>query len=408
MKYLVDVVNFNGDASCMSSKRWLEILQGGYTSSLVKWLFLYVDLKKKVVLGFPGAIIADISTYNPEAISLINDHPEIFEIIIRPFAHDIALLRIGSGFLQNIEFGCKTIYKEFKNVSEYFLPPEFMLTNKQVSVLQGMKIKGIFINSSRFSEEIMKRIPTEPYKIRGLFNTTLNCIPIRGDFTMNYLCSIAMFDVRKWNDSIQSSNAETIFTWRDGESSFFFDSGLEREGNWLEYETEIVRRKHVNEVKLTFTPNKSLEDSLYRSYPVHSFLAWMKEFRMMGYVNRVQAVEERLELFSDEQVYLWLMTINSDILSSVEKASPIIQTVEKPGSNSVENIVIKRVERGFEGEEYLAILYESLKGNDVSKYTKNQVETHLRKLEGRIRYLRTLEHDLINISEFKDEITRDV
>ena len=41
MKAFIDVVNVNGDASCLSTKRWLEILKSGEKSTLVAWLKLY-------------------------------------------------------------------------------------------------------------------------------------------------------------------------------------------------------------------------------------------------------------------------------------------------------------------------------------------------------------------------------
>src|SRR6266516_272399 len=129
MKRMVDVVNFNADASCLSSSSWLAMLQNGDGSLMVQWLRLYVKYGKKVTLGFPGSTVADIVIHNPEAINLINSHPDIFEIVLRPFAHDIALLRLGKGFAVNFESGCRVIMNEFCQVTPWFLPPEFMLTN---------------------------------------------------------------------------------------------------------------------------------------------------------------------------------------------------------------------------------------------------------------------------------------
>lgn len=50
-KILVDVVNFNADASCLSSKQWMEDLKGGKRSKFYQWLLLYVNKKKKYHLG---------------------------------------------------------------------------------------------------------------------------------------------------------------------------------------------------------------------------------------------------------------------------------------------------------------------------------------------------------------------
>lgn len=104
-KKIVDIVNFNADASCLSSADWLKYLSGGKNSIFFQWLSLYVHYKKKLVLGFPGATIADIKTFNPEAIELINQNTDIFEIIPRPFAHDIGLLRSSEAFIWNVKAG---------------------------------------------------------------------------------------------------------------------------------------------------------------------------------------------------------------------------------------------------------------------------------------------------------------
>ena len=46
MSVLVDVVNFNADASCLDSARWLQALTGGAESEFCRWLNLYVRLGK--------------------------------------------------------------------------------------------------------------------------------------------------------------------------------------------------------------------------------------------------------------------------------------------------------------------------------------------------------------------------
>ena len=51
MNNLIDVVNFNADASCLPSDKWIDILKGGKESHFYKWLELYVSLKKKINLA---------------------------------------------------------------------------------------------------------------------------------------------------------------------------------------------------------------------------------------------------------------------------------------------------------------------------------------------------------------------
>jgi hypothetical protein len=388
MKQIVDVVNFNADASCLSSKDWIHILSAGNESLFVKWLKLYIDLGKKVVLGFPGATIADIVFYNPDAINLINSYPDIFEVIIRPFSHDIALLRQARGFQTNIDYGHKVIVKEFRNLSNYFLPPEFMLTNEQIMLLQNQGILGVFINPGRFTTELRSKIPVNPYKINGLHGSTLNCIPFCGQLTNSYLHALQMYDCTKWNTSIRDISENIIFSWRDGESSFFLPDSLERELFWLKGEDSTIPRAHTKEVKLNFIPNDQLKEYHFKTYPVHSCSAWMKEFRMLGFINRIQHIEQSFDRLSLEQVYLWLMTINSDILSSIEKNSPIIALKPSPNSKNIKKYVIERSDRGFEGEEYLSLLELSLSGAVISEYAQYSNLPHMMKWRNRSIYLK--------------------
>ena len=161
MKRVVDVVNFNADASCLECEDWFRFLSGGKESVFYQWLKLFVDLEKKVVLGIPGATLADIHQKNPECIQLINANLEIFDLILRPFAHDNALLRTRYGFEQNLDYGIKVFQRLFNRVPQFFLPPEFMLNSEQVYVLASRGIKGTFVNPDRFSTEAKSRIPVK-------------------------------------------------------------------------------------------------------------------------------------------------------------------------------------------------------------------------------------------------------
>ena len=101
-KIVVDIVNFNADASCLSSSIWLDALQGGTNSKICQWLELFVRNNKKVSLGFTGSTLADIKKFNPDAINIINEKKDIFEIILRPWSHDISLYRTDNLYYQCI------------------------------------------------------------------------------------------------------------------------------------------------------------------------------------------------------------------------------------------------------------------------------------------------------------------
>ena len=67
-------------------------------------------------LAMTAGAIADIATFNPEVIALVNAHPDAFEVVLRPFAHDVALLRTPHGFTENFRLGRRVNEREFINV----------------------------------------------------------------------------------------------------------------------------------------------------------------------------------------------------------------------------------------------------------------------------------------------------
>lgn len=391
MKQLVDVINFNADASCLSTEQWFRILDGGENSELYRWLRLYVTHRKKVALGLTGATVADMAAFNPEAIALIAAAPEIFQVIARPFSHDIALLRTEAGFRANLALGLAAIRREFGDVAPYFLPPEFMLTNDQVAALGMAGIRGTFINPGRFSADLQMRIPDVPYQVKGIFQSQLECIPFAGHCTSGYLKAIHLFDATAWNEAVLSTINETVYTWRDGESSFFLPDGVEREAAWLAGEDASVVRLHLGEPEHDYLANNQLGDGMYHSYPVHSFLPWMREFRMLAFVNRVVHLEQSIaEHGIDDSLFAWLMSTGSDILSAIEKKSPVVDIAPRRGE-STEGFTIMRSERGLEGEEYLLLAERCRKSGKLPLELLNtEGSLHHRRYLARVDYLRHL------------------
>ncbi|MBI1770259.1 MAG: hypothetical protein HYR67_17965 [Bacteroidetes bacterium] len=387
MKNLIDVVNLNADASCLSSKWWLEILRGGKSSYLYQWLSIYINNSKKVSLGITGATVSDIANFNPESIDLINKNKQIFEIVLRPYSHDIGLLRTKLGFEKNLEFGIKVLKKEFGSFANYFLPPEFMLTNEQIQVLTQSKVEGVFINPVRFKKEMKLRLPSKPYIIKGVFDVEMKCIPFFEGLTAAYLNSLHFFECKEWNKIIEKSRISDIYSWRDGESSFFVPDGNERENTWLKKESKRINRLFLGECipKTNFISNDILIEKQYHYYPVHSFTAWVKEFRMLGFINKIKSIENNLANLSVKDISLWLQVINSDILSAIEKDSPVVNIKGNEKSLRKTRYTIWRSERGVEGEEMLSIL----ENKNLNIWAKS-LAPHAIKLNERLKYLHNL------------------
>ena len=372
-KTVVDIVNFNADASCLSSSIWLDALQGGTTSKICQWLELFVRNNKKVSLGFTGSTLADIKKFNPDAINIINEKKDIFEIILRPWSHDISLYRTDSLFIYNVELGIRTIKSEFESVSNYYLAPEFMITSRQIELISKMGIDAIFINPDRYQNEIKRRIIPTPHIVYGTSESTIKCITIHGSTTQKYLSSCQLNDPKIWDKFIIDFPDDLIFSWRDGESFLLIPDGLSREESLLQGESENINRKKLHSVEINYEDSSLYDRSYYKSYPIHSFTAWIKEMKMMWYVDRIRKIENNFSKLSDLQITLLLQLINSDILASVEKISPKIKLNIK---GSIEDFIIYRSERGFEGEDYLQLIDDPNFRNDSAPHIKKLIARH--------------------------------
>ena len=212
MTVLVDVVNFNADGSCLAAERWLGALGGGEGSAMCRWLGRYVAAGKPVTLGFVGGTVADLVRYNPEAIALVNAHPGLFEVVLRPFSHDVGLLRTAAGFRLNFERGREIVQREFRSVVPWYLPPEFMLNNEQVTALAEWGVAGTFVNADRFKDEVQRRLPAQPYVVSGVLGGRLPCVPFAGRLADAYLDVASPLERRRrgtrpWGSSIPTSSS---------------------------------------------------------------------------------------------------------------------------------------------------------------------------------------------------------
>ena len=82
--------------------------------------------------------------------------------------------------------------------------------------------------------------------------------------------------------------------------------------------------------------------------------------------------------------------INSDILSAIEKNSPLIHIKSNVDSSATEEYYIWRSERGMEGEEILSMLEFGINSLHIQDYLKNCSAPHMIKLNARVNYLQGL------------------
>jgi len=363
----------------------------------------YVEHKRKVNLGLTGVTICDLAYFNPECISLINDHPDIFEIVCRPFAHDSPLLRTNYGFTINVQKGMEIIRKYFKKTNTFYLAPELMKTAQQVTILRDLNVKGVFINKDRYEKEIAACIPDAPYLIKGVMGATMQCIPFnqKEDYVL-YLDIIHGYkNAHLWADVLKHKKRDYFF-WRDGESCLLLPFGVEYERRLLEAEEKAgIDRLFLSEIDLGGA--QDVKENELHSFPYHSLRPWFKDMKLYWFTSRVREVEAQLEQYPNTMQALWMLTINSDIMSSTEKDFPLVNVGDEVFSvkdNDLSWIGIKanrpkktlmflRSDRGIEGEDYLAYLDFLLKDKITFKQIlsswKDSEEPHL--LKGYARLL---------------------
>lgn len=382
MNRFFDVVNFNADASCLETEAWFAALSGGDDSLFCQWLKLYVKYESRVSLGLTGATVADLLHCNPEAVQYINAHPEFFQIILRPFAHDIPTLRSRKGFIYNYLLGRRVIEHAFGAASPYYLPPEFMLTSEQVKLLSDNGVTHTFISPERFPEFQRDIIPSNPYTLKGIFESNLTCIPILAPLTKAYLASSQLYDSRIWQSALLLHDREDIFFWRDGESFLLVPDGIAREEFWLRNDNSRQKRCFLENVNSVKPPHEKFIDHC----PMSSFTAWMKEFRMLGFLSRLADLE-KFALNEDSLTIhmLWLHLITSDILAAVEKPSPTIMISSKEGAPPI-NYTIRRAPKSLEAEEHMYLL-DNFRLGETPKRLPSQETVLLRKTHSRLASL---------------------
>jgi hypothetical protein len=382
---LIDVVNFNGDASCLATSDWLNMLRGGSDAPFYRWLQLYVQSGSRVVLGLPGATASDIAAHNPESIALVRTHPDIFQIIVRPYSHDLALVRTERGFSFNLDTGERLLQHLFGRLAPFYLAPEFMLTSSQVGLLakRGM---ATFVFADRLEAHVAAELPNAPFELVGTGDRRTLAIPFHCALTRAYLRTVQLLDASQWQGAVAAVAPSTAYLWRDGESVFLLPDSLRRERAWLNAASGM-ERAFLEAGDLT-------EERCDRatSFPLPSFSAWVREMKMYWFIEQLREIELGFAALDKDQRGFFLQAINSDILSSIEKKPPLVELAEVDGTGACRTHVIARHSRALEGEDYLSLLRDGT-SCEAKLFLAKSNSPHMVKLRGRLSVLAELPAD---------------
>jgi len=401
---LIDIVNFNADASCMSSNKWLRNLEGGDDSRFCKLLDSYISYDRKVNIGLTGVTIKDLAAFNPEAIEKINSHPEIFEILLRTFSHDLSPLRSKNGYILNLEMGLETINNYFENTVDVFLQNEIMMRNQQIEIVQNKGIKAVFINPERYNNDVRTCISRLPFICHGTGNSEILTIPVADNLTSKYLDKLHRIKTKlNWENLVDGSNLNIL--WRDGESAFLFPRGIEFERMIFDDEKhQNVERFFISEKIDDFLKEANIhkDSQVIKHFPQHQLDHWLSDFKMIWLLEHLNQLERTIDKQTSVIQKLWLLAINSDIPASSEKKS--IKISVHPDVFLVPNddiswegviadekslmLTFLRSERFFEGEEYLILCEELIDGQFSEAEFKQKIlkseEPYLKKVYSRV------------------------
>lgn len=371
---LVDIVNLNSDASCLSSKRWLKALEGGTSSELYSILNLYVIEDLKITLGIVGSTLAEIEEFNPECIDLIKQNPHNFELLIRPFIHSLSILWSNDTFSINYKLGKEYLVSIFDNYINWYLPPEFALRNSQVHVLSSLDCQGTFIHPKRVKESVKRKLPIGPFTLASIQNTRMPCISFTENYDTYYLDQMQIFT------SDVEFQEEIIYGWRDGESPFFLPDSVKREMVFVKNSKEKFNRIFLSEaLEMTNFHQKST----IHSYPQNSLLPWLGNFRLFWYMAEVKQLEHTINELSQTKKIILLNLLNSDILSSTEKNNISI-TLRSFKDHTPSQFLIKRKERNLDAEEVLYMI-NNFSDNELEDYIKSESSNFLKKINARYK-----------------------
>ncbi|NKB25540.1 MAG: hypothetical protein GKR87_14410 [Kiritimatiellae bacterium] len=180
--------------------------------------------------------------------------------------------------------------------------------------------------------------------------------------------------------------------------------GLENEKQILEAEKQQgIEKRFLSEIDFGKEKEQGVETNRCEYFPLHSMKSWLNEMKLYWYISRIRDLEINLSSFPEHIKQLWLLTINSDILSSVEKKCPHLEIGKDifsvdtshslwdgviPNKNN-NSVILERSERSGERQDYLAYLGLLMKDKQPLKEMLSSWERsnkpHLLKAFARLR-----------------------
>jgi len=370
---MIDIVNFNGDASCLKRARYLHAIREG---EIAQWLGYYEASSRHVSVGMCGVSLIDLFIHKDSASLDLLRSSSYIHTIYRPFVHALSTVMDPSLSCINILLGILVTRTILARTSNYFLPPEFLFRMSDVLTLRKCGVEYTFDISPDTLNHANELLPYSI--IRCLVHpsgASIKSINMHQCSTKAYLRCI----------QIMSEYCGTDNLWRDGESFLFLPDGLKRE------EMFINQTRHVKSIVSYVQEMSSAELQLELDYyPLRPLSPWIGDhanhwYRQIG--NRL------LEWIYDDKpitlfmLVLLLMMYSSDLRASASKDDVSFDILPLGGHARLHKFGLKReVRTGYaEALEWLADISIEVFPNDISDSLVNSMNGSANKLTSRIR-----------------------
>ena len=214
-----------------------------------------------------------------------------------------------------------------------------------------------FIHPNRVKKDVLKTLPKDCFSIQTIQNEKIDCISFDPNYDSYYLDSI-----QKLSEENLAGNSDVVFGWRDGESPFLITEGVQREAHFVKQTQAQFKRQFLSEAI-----GKRPFQAQVNAYPQNSLLPWFSNFRLLWYINEVKLLESGLAELSELKSALFLLLLNSDILSSTEKnhVQVSLRNLKAPFQHT--SYEIKRQSRNLEAEEIMYLI-ENCEDAEINDY----------------------------------------
>ena len=322
---MLDLINFNGDASCLPHSVFLKYIEDG---SFYSWLQLFDKYSHHAAFGMTGMSLLDvISSSDNLSISSINSSPYL-HCINRPYSHSLSIRMPSALSDLNILLGIFIYQKSFSSNSSCYLPPEFSLRSSSLQLLYKLHIDKVFHASPSYFSRDQSNPSNDFLRIDLPDGSSVFSFCIHHSATHSYLRTIQLL--------VPYSPSKLL--WRDGESSLLIPDGNRREDYFL---------SSLDQPFLSpsdFLSSLSHDPFVVEHYPLRSYQPWIGDysnewfFEISTNLFQRSLTHTRLDL---KFVLLLLMSHSSDLLASVSKEHVSIQLkdIEYPHSISTHTIL---------------------------------------------------------------------